>query len=51
MAEAVEKLSNDFQCRGLVMDVVREIKRLDSKGQIISEYFFLPTKKIDKFLP
>ena len=31
MAEAVEKLSNDFQCRGLVMDVVREITRLDSK--------------------
>ena len=31
MAEAVEKLTIDFQCRTLVMDVVREITRLDSR--------------------
>merc|ERR1712223_292510 len=31
LAEAVEKLTIDFQCRTLVMDVVREITRLDSR--------------------
>ncbi len=31
MAEAVEKFVTDFQCRGIVMDIVREITRLDVK--------------------
>ncbi len=31
LAETIEKLANDFQCRSIVMDVVREITRLDTK--------------------
>ena len=31
MAEATEKLVNDFHCRNLVMDIVGEITRLDTR--------------------
>ena len=31
LAETVERLTQDYQCRGLVMDIVREITRLDAR--------------------
>jgi condensin complex subunit 1 len=31
LAETVERLARDFQCRSIVMDVVREITRLDTR--------------------
>ena len=42
LAEAVEKLTIEFQCRTLVMDVVREITRLDSKGKKSLKFKFSP---------